>query len=136
MRKILFRGKQFDGEWVFGIYLDENHIGIFYDDTETEDCRIDIFQIIPETMGRYTGLNDKNGNKIFEGDIIKTKYGRLCMVMWFSSPTFIGFDLVPIEGKSPAPTQWDLYESTNLEVIRNIHDKPELLNAERNDEDG
>ena len=51
--------------------------------------------------------------------------GRLCCVVWFSSPSHQGFDLKPIECKNPPPTQWDLWK--DLEVVGNVFDNHELL---------
>ena len=69
MREILFRGKRLDdGEWVYG----------FYSNTKGEDGRFHYIQnensvvlVDPSTVGQYTGITDKNGNKIFEGDIVR-----------------------------------------------------------------
>ena len=132
MREILFRGKQVDnGEWVEGyLYrLSEKHNPFIMVKNKCGESH----EVISETVGQYTGLTDKNGNKIFEGDIVKTKFGRLCHVKWRSTGCFCGIDLIPLETKSKAPTEWDLYCSENLEVVGNIHDNPELLEVTINE---
>ena len=123
MREIIFRGKRTDnGEWIDGCYLNKNNIGIFYDDTEESDCIVHIFSVIPETVGQYIGLTDKNGKRIFEGDIVKG--------------TFLGFP-IPIEDYVfPICWQKDVtgYKANyfeNVEVIGNIYDNPELLETDK-----
>lgn len=125
MREILFRGRDTHGVWQYGDY-------IRYDD---EMCNITDTTIYrhahlcnTETVGQYTGLTDKNGTKIFEGDIVRItdehesiydcncgvgdiqfKYGH-----WY------------VLGK-PQNSLWDLCDCYYCEVIGNIHDNPELL---------
>ncbi len=139
MREILFRGKRADnGEWVEGAFLNDRD-GSFYICPVVSDItygdngnrrRIGCwYKVDPSTIGQYTGLTDKNGKKIFEGDIVRCGTGRICKVTFFTSPSFSGFDLVAIGGfDSPPPHNWDLFADT--EIIGNIHDNPELLKGD------
>ena len=131
MREILFRGKRADnGEWIEGCFLDRNNIGIFYDDTEESDCAVHIFSVISETVGQYTGLTDKNGKKIFEGDIIETP-DRLVKVVWFEGNA--QFDLHFIRYTDEvAITNFKGIHMRDLkeyEVIGNIYDNKEILDV-------
>lgn len=131
MKEILFRGKRVDnGEWVYGAYYKQEH---FYGDKKEAHCIIttsdvlsnDLWlgyeEVIPETVGQYTGLNDKNGEKIFEGDIAKDNYGNIYRIIfsdmgYFCAENYIFWEFIT-----------DLGE---IEVIGNIHDNPELLKGE------
>lgn len=133
MRDYIFHGKRIDtNEWVEG-YLGYNKVRKqYYIMDDVDSFPIPVLQ---ESVGQYTGMNDKNGKKIFDGDIIKTKYGRLCIVVWFSSPTYVGWDLKVVETvdnclHTRKPDFSDLYYSDNLEIVGNIHDNPELLEVE------
>lgn len=128
MREILFRGKRKDnGEWVYGSLLIQSGEWISKDEQAPTEyrilgCRGENYLAIPKTVGQFTGLTDKNGTKIFEHDIVKTKYGRLCKVIWFSSPCSQCWDLIPIEATQKAPDNYDVWASKNLEVVGNVHD--------------
>lgn len=123
MREILFRGKRVDnGEWFYGDILhNSNCVKIRENETDI-DYIARSYQIIPETLGQYTGLKDVHNTRVFEGDIVKTKYGRLCEVRWFSSPCSQCWDLIPIEATQKAPDSYDVWASKNLEVVGNVHD--------------
>lgn len=124
MREILFKAKRLDnGECVDGFYccigpvVQEKHYIIPEYASAFYGVEVD-----PSTVCEWTGLTDKNGKKIFEGDIVKTKYGRLCVICFKYLPGFSGFDLEPVECVQKAPDGYDLLERENLEFIGSIHD--------------
>ena len=124
MREILFRGKRTDGQWIYGgllkvtydgntinLIFADNFLFVFGEATAMEHACVD-----PATVGQFTGLTDKNGQKIFEGDILK----------WDSMEWGCGHLEI---------ASWD-YELFNMrrndweewcEVIGNVYDNPELL---------
>ena len=114
MREILFRGKQIkDGKWIEGYYCPKpySHFPceptIFPVETINKDWHGE--RVDPETVGEYTGCHDKNGRKIFEGDIMRNA-GNVV--------EFYGGDFC-INGDSPL-SYW-----TGTEAIGNIYDNPE-----------
>lgn len=115
MREIKFRGKRLDnGEWVYGdLHIRTALIHIH------PDLGGKVF-IDPDTVGQFTGLLDKNGREIYEGDIYRFDHpDSINEVSYSMGGGFAGFDF------SPAFTDWN--QLTNIEVIGNIHDNPELL---------
>lgn len=90
-----------------------------------------LYEVDPTTLCQFTGHYDKNGNKIYENDIVKTQYGRLCKVIWFTSDSHCGFDLEPICAtenlKLKPPSECFLWNKEALEVVGNVFDNPELL---------
>jgi hypothetical protein len=125
MREILFRGKRPDNsEWVYGFFhpgIDGNGKRVFCISTD-KDCP-DTYIIIPETRCQYTGLDDKNGVKIFEGDVL-SHYGDTILVSWNHKNACFDFNRINRDC---------LYKTAACgisEVIGNIHDNPELLEAQ------
>ena len=126
MREIKFRGKRLDnGEWVYGYYfIEERDIedGIIWRDIPQIQQRygdhFQYFDVDLATVGQYTGLHDKNGREIYEGDIVKDcDTGTIKTVLWHKSC----FVLRDTKGFY----QWTYYENEH-EVIGNIYDNPEL----------
>ena len=142
MREILFRGKTSDGEWICGHLLEQNipdcHSYIVMsiiaelDNRHIEIMDFDINEVIPETVGQFTGLTDKNGVKIFEGDIVR--YGtntnradnkEIHEVVFETrgGSGYFGIRISEIE-------TWNFcleVPAKLMEVIGNIHDNPGLL---------
>lgn len=141
MREILFRGKRVDnGEWVFGYYIKgyrhctspfapidyEVHYITYYE--KEKKCFVDI-EVVPETVGQFTGLTDKNGKKIFEGDIVRNnKHGEDNDTYDYYSTIFSNgsFRAQYLDNLEYTPKIYDIYFE-GYEVIGNIHDNPELL---------
>ena len=117
MREILFRGKRPEnGEWVYGYYV---HISSGNSRTEYiipyYASALYGFQVYPDTVGQYTGMTDKNGKRIFEGDVISFHNGIPNVVIFENC----GFVLKNTENSASFQRQF--------EVIGNITDNPELL---------
>lgn len=141
MREILFRGKRLDnGEWAFGdlLHLPNGDVVIL--------SNKGYVKVIPETVGQFTGLTDKNGKKIFEGDIIKAYF----QPQNFKNPPYAIGSVIFENGTfkvvvnvSKNSIEYKVFEKENiaaysiehnfldryyvLEAIGNIHDNPELF---------
>ena len=130
MREILFRGKTIksrfnEPKWVYGYYTltNDNHGMKPSIITGTEkDCSIPEF-IDPATVGQYTGLCDKNGVKIFEGDVVFAGYGEYAQGTHEHSTTII-IDMADYEALNA------LCNANVVEVIGNIHDTPDSVKEE------
>ena len=130
MREILFRGKPRHSEkWIEGMLTAKGKsiavIGQFTDNYTSVQCHTNI-AVKAETVGQYTGLTDKNGNKIFENDIIRGEYETYIIGFEYGA-----FGTVDIGHTDVFPFCDDAYgiNTKEFEVIGNIHDNPELLEA-------
>ena len=144
MREILFKAKRIDnGEWVEGAFLPKTHeiiVNVLDSDIDTPDSYIyEYYKVDIETICQYTGLADKNGNKIWENDIIKyrfeedtavIKYGEYQNCFDTQRTYHVGF-YVDWEYESLRKDLGFWVRVMNDTVIGNIFDNPELLEVER-----
>lgn len=135
MREIKFRGRTPDGKWVYGdlIHSGTDTIGILESDAPCLEC---ITDVIPESVGQFTGLHDRNNKEIYEGDVVK----------WILTIPVVGVNggYEEYDFEEIGEIKWDAgalylgdycavgfaYESEDYaEIIGNIHDNPELLKS-------
>lgn len=126
MREILFRGKRRDnGEWIIGHYLVADSIPYIL----PERCFLNgIVEVDPSTVCQYTGLTDKNGTKIFEGDVVQVPF-------WRSAQSGLVMNGIVEFQKAAFSIAWEYQDYGkdfagyihDVGVIGNIHDNPELL---------
>ncbi len=126
MREILFRGKlkqnnrsNRKGDWVYGCFV------AMHDGGKKIPHIYGYGEVVPETVGQYTGLTDKNGTKIFEGDILEVQLG--CAGTLTEVIEYEGGGFVRNYGERRKPY---LQGGRLSEVIGNIHDNPELLKGD------
>ena len=139
MREIKFRGKTTSGEWIYGSLCtnpyDENDVEI----VDHSKVFLPRESVLPETVGQCAGLEDSNGNDIYEGDIMKSAFSKNAfgVVAWRQQGYFC---IIPIERLNDKYDEHSEYSTLghmlevrvegtpcNFEVIGNIHDNPELI---------
>nr|DAS28089.1 MAG TPA: YopX protein [Caudoviricetes sp.] len=139
-REILFRGKlEYNGKWIYGDLLqyENGDVAIFGEKLSSFGCECTEMskrdRVIPDTIGQYTGLKDKDGNKIFEGDILEyigkrkdnmNKVYRRKVVFHEGM-----FALLSKELQAYSALKHHYMEDGRFvwSVIGNIHDNPELI---------
>lgn len=122
-REIIFRGKRKDtGRWIEGGYIE------WTDYKGNKWCQIVSSNgynndVIPETIGQFSGLHDKNGMEIYEGDIVYCSYKKKKYLVSFENGCYVA--------KAPKNKEGFVFsygrEWSELEIIGNIHDNSELL---------
>lgn len=125
-REIKFRGKKFcQDEWIYGSLITRGERGA--DGNFIDTGRGECYPLQQDTIGQFTGLHDKDGKEIYEGDIVRTLVSRLNATKNKQYRNFvIRYD---------APHFWNGYDTLlmsewRMEVIGNIYDNPELLKEE------
>ena len=138
-REILFKAKRIDnGEWVEGcIVIDQSRLDRFnYRIQPIESGVLYAHPIDPDTLCQYTGLTDKNGKKIWENDILKCKkyiggnFVDYCIEVGYVEMKHGAFGLHRIKNDAYYRPFKDWLEDYEYEVVGNIFDNPELLEAE------
>lgn len=143
-REILFRGKKVDGgEWVEGYIVKKHGTYFMYDIKNSDTCRQNNYLVDENTICQYTGLTDKNGKKIFEGDILRGFQYPFCHdgeYNYYAEIIFANCSFMTYTHKNPSSCVrgisdgntelMECWVSEDWEVIGNIYDNPELLEEE------
>jgi uncharacterized phage protein (TIGR01671 family) len=137
MREILFKGKRLDnGEWITGHLLryDDgrarivpNNTDIFCFEKDESIIQTVAHRIAPETVGQYTGFVDKNGKKIFEGDIVSICNSKTFFFIVYWNHAVKSFILKSTVNGVNGIDCNVLNSTQDIEVVGNIYDNPELI---------
>ena len=133
-----------NGDWVYGLITDTENYQGFAEMTNTDG--ISGIDVDKNTIGRCTGLRDKNGKLIFKDDVLKgfsypflsdEEHNYYAIVVWFEDSAAFGIYTIKnpeskVRGISSGNTEYmSEWDSNNWEIIGNIHDNPELLEVEK-----
>lgn len=117
-REVLFRGLRTDGKgWVYGSFVKEMYNSYIVECVDQTRYALSNISVLPESVGQYTGLTDKNGTKIFEGDWIKSAPGYTSVVE-FKDGSFISKYSHPEDGEELILTDLNI---EGVEIVGNIH---------------
>ena len=122
MREILFRGKTFNDEWVEGALVKWSKAHSIIRKYGSDTIGLYEYSVVPETVGQYIGLTDMNGEKIYEGDIVKYKEHILQVEYAEEYASYFFHNNGSVIGECTAK-----YTKEYAEIIGNIYDNPELL---------
>ena len=123
MREMKVRGKRkFNGKWVFGSLVHVKYATIIADWDG-----VSYYDVDPDTVGQYTGLKDRNGREIYEGDILRDEFDRVFRVYWVD-----GEARFAIRQKKRKTEYFMVISHIHPVVIGNIWDNPELLKGDEN----
>lgn len=130
MRRIKFRGKRLDNKnWVYGYLVPVVNRGAtqMHIVTEIRGGSIQGFAVDPETVGQYTGMHDKNGNEVYEGDIVRY---RTTDERYTRNPRFSTL-IVHYEERSArfmaGGIYWDTLRPEIVEIVGNSYDNPNVI---------
>ena len=133
MREIKFRGQRVDnGKWFYGYPIKQFGVLKIYQDQETKDFGEWIYEVKPETIGQYTGLKDNNDKEIYEGDMVQYKNS---IEHGIGEVVFdnCGFEFNWLDRNEFPTSMKYLMCSSELEIIGNIYENPELLEVRNED---
>jgi hypothetical protein len=128
-REILFRGKMGKGDWIYGCYVltpDDGPVIMTCADWGGKFSH----PVIPATVGQFTGLCDKNGVKIFEGDKVESSCGEIGIIEYLEEDGMFIISFPITSGHSSWIATFGDFDGNEMEVIGNIHDNFELLKEE------
>ena len=115
MRDVFFRGKNKEGKWIYGSHFfdGEKHFIV----TKKSECFYEEFVVDPKTLGEYTGVNDKEGKEIFEGDIVLIR----TWLNIFKDKAIVEFDRGAFVANGASLSNW-----TDVRILGNKIDSVEL----------
>ena len=128
MRTIKFRGQKFDKEFVYG------YVQYFKD---TDEYAIDDYAVNEDSISQFTGLHDKNGTEIYEGDILAHDYGGYSLIVYREE--CMAFCRIDAKDVGNINGYYNLHEEAwrsclqRAKVIGNQYENPELLNYKEED---